>query len=52
MRKSFGEELVKLASKDANIFLIVGDIGFGIFDEYKEKFRNVNIFKSFGNSSL
>jgi len=39
MRRLFGQELVKFASKDDNIFLIVGDIGFGIFDEFKEKYR-------------
>ena len=39
MRRFFGQELVKFASKDENIFLIVGDIGFGIFDEFKEKYR-------------
>ena len=39
MRKVFGQELLSYASKDDNIFLIVGDIGFGIFDEYKDRHR-------------
>ena len=39
MRKVFGQELLSYASKDDNIFLIVGDIGFGIFDEYKDRYR-------------
>ena len=47
MRKVFGQELLRYASKDDNIFLIVGDIGFGIFDEYKdsysERFLNIGI---------
>ena len=47
MRKVFGQELLSYASKDDNMFLIVGDIGFGIFDEYKdrhrERFLNIGI---------
>ena len=39
MRKVFGQELLSYASKDDNIHLIVGDIGFGIFDEYKQHYR-------------
>lgn len=38
MRKIFGEWIVKKAEEDDKIVLIVGDIGYGIFDEFKKKF--------------
>lgn len=38
MRKQFGETLFNLAEKDSLIYLIVGDIGYGIFDKFREKF--------------
>ena len=38
MRYIFGEELYKLMKKDKSIVLLVGDIGFGVFDKIKEKF--------------
>lgn len=45
MRKQFGKTLLELAEKDKDIVLIVGDIGYGIFDEYIKKFpdRYINI---------
>ncbi len=38
MRKEFGEFITELAGKDDKVVLIVGDIGFGIFDEFMKKF--------------
>ena len=38
MRKEFGKIIVELAEKDDKIILITGDIGYGIFDEFREKF--------------
>lgn len=38
MRKEFGKYITELATKDSNIILIVGDIGYGIFDSFREKF--------------
>ena len=38
MRRSFGKYINKLAKKDKKIVLLVGDIGFGIFDEFRENF--------------
>ena len=38
MRKIFGEWIVKKAEKDDKIILLVGDIGYRIFDEFKKKF--------------
>ncbi len=38
MRKTFGKVLIELAERDPRVVLIIGDIGFGIFDEFKSKF--------------
>ena len=40
MRKEFGKTLVEIAMQDKDIYLLVGDIGFGIFDKFREKFPN------------
>jgi transketolase len=40
MRKEFGKAIVELAEKDNKIFLLVGDIGYGVFDEFRKKFPN------------
>ena len=37
MRHSFGKYICRLADKDKKIFLLVGDIGYGIFDEFRKK---------------
>lgn len=38
MRDAFQKELLKLAKKKKNLFLLTGDLGFGVFDEYEKKF--------------
>lgn len=38
MRRKFGKVISKLAEKDHKIFLLVGDIGFGIFDDFRKKY--------------
>lgn len=38
MRREFGKVIVELAERDKDIILMVGDIGYGIFDEYRKKF--------------
>jgi len=38
MRKEFGKTIVELAEKDDKIYLITGDIGYGIFDEFRKRF--------------
>lgn len=38
MRKIFGKTIVELAEKDSSIHLLLGDIGYGVFDEFREKF--------------
>jgi transketolase len=47
MRRRFGKIISDLAKKDDKIFLIVGDIGFGIFDEFRKnhpkRFLNLGI---------
>ena len=47
MRRKFGKLINKLANKDKKIVLIVGDIGYGIFDDFRknhpERFFNMGI---------
>ena len=47
MRRRFGKIINKLAKKDDKIVLLVGDIGYGIFDEFRKnhpkKFFNMGI---------
>ena len=45
MRRTLGKVLAKLAEEDEDIYLIVGDIGFKVFDEFQAKFpqRFINI---------
>lgn len=47
MRRKFGKIMNELANKDSKIVLLVGDIGYGIFDDFrknhKEKFFNLGI---------
>jgi len=38
MRHTFGEELFKLMKKDKSIVLLVGDIGWGIFNKIRKNF--------------
>ena len=37
MRRSFGKVITKLADIDKKIYVLVGDIGYRIFDEFREK---------------
>ncbi len=38
MRRIFGKTINKLAKKDKKIVLLVGDIGYGIFDDFRKNF--------------
>jgi transketolase len=38
MRRIFGKLMVELAEKDKEVILLVGDIGYRIFDEFRIKF--------------
>ena len=40
MRNAFISGLVKLAETNNDIFLLTGDLGFGVLDEFIEKFPN------------
>jgi transketolase len=40
MRYVFGNWIAEAAEKDDKIILLVGDIGFGVFDKFKAKFPN------------
>ena len=45
MRRSFGKIITELADRDEKIYVIVGDIGYRVFDEFREKYpdRFINI---------
>ena len=36
MRRKFGKLINELAKKDDKIVLLVGDIGYGIFDDFRK----------------
>ena len=38
MRNRFGEVISKLADKNENIIIIVADIGYRVFDDFREKY--------------
>jgi len=38
MRDTFIQELIMLAEADSNVVLITGDLGFGVFDEFSQRF--------------
>ena len=40
MRRKFGKLINKLANNDKKIVLIVGDIGYGIFDDFRKNHPN------------
>ena len=40
MRRSFGKIITELADRDERIYVIVGDIGFRVFDEFRQKHPN------------
>ena len=37
MRTAFVEELTKIAEKDKNVWLLTGDLGFSVFDDFQKK---------------
>ena len=37
MRRRFGKLINQLAKKDKKIVLLVGDIGYGIFDDFRKE---------------
>ena len=37
MRRIFGKVITELADKDEKIYVLVGDIGYQVFDEFREK---------------
>ena len=40
MRRTFGKIISELAEKDEKIYVLVGDIGYRVFDEFREKHPN------------
>jgi transketolase len=45
MREAFARTLTRLAGEDERIAFVTGDLGFGVFDEFKEKYgpRYINV---------
>jgi len=45
MRKAFADTLIGLASEDPRVIFLTGDLGFGVFDEFSDRFgpRYVNV---------
>ena len=45
MRETFGKMLVELGEKDSSVMLLVGDIGYFYFDEFRARFpkRFINV---------
>ena len=45
MRRRFGSVITELADRDENIIVLVGDIGYRVFDEFREKYpdRFINL---------
>jgi len=45
LRRRFGKVITELAGQDKNIVVIVGDIGYRVFDEFRDKYpeRFINI---------
>ena len=45
MRRRFGKVITELADRDKNIIVLVGDIGYRVFDEFREKYpdRFINL---------
>ena len=60
MRRRFGKLINELARKDKKIVLLVGDIGYGIFDDFRKNnpkqlskaiiflYKNMNLRKKYG----
>lgn len=48
MRAEFVEEVIKLMKRDDSIFVLLGDLGFGIFDQMRREFptRCINVGSS------
>ena len=39
MRTALRDALLEIKEKDDGLYLIVGDIGFGVFEEFAEKYQ-------------
>ncbi len=40
MRREFGRTILELAKEDSKIYLIVSDLGYGLFDKFRVNFPN------------
>ena len=42
MRRTFGKVISALADRDEKIYVLVGDIGYQVFDEFRENTQTVS----------
>jgi len=49
MRRKFGKIINQLAKKDNKIVLLVGDIGYGIFDDFRRDNPKIFLIWEFVN---
>ena len=52
MRRRFGKIITKLADQDERIIVLVGDIGYRVFDEFREKHPRRFIYMGICEQSL
>ena len=41
MRDTFIKELTRLAAEDKDLMLLTGDLGFGVFEEFKDLYLSL-----------
>ncbi len=52
MRKASVKKLTELASYDENIYLLTGDLGFSVFDDFRQRFPNNFINMGLSEASM
>ena len=52
MRRTFAKTLVELAEKDENIWLLTGDLGFGVLEPFRDKFPNCFVNAGLGEANM
>lgn len=52
MRKNFIKTILELAEKDDNIWLLTGDLGFGVLEPFRDKFPNRFINVGIGEANM
>lgn len=52
MRKAFVKKLTELVSNDEKIYLLTGDLGFSVFDDFRQTFPNNFINMGLSEASM